>query len=206
MKCDTQQRENAMRCDVQPRVGLCVALALLMVIPRHGALLPAPAVHLKATIPPLGPLPSTCPSRPSPHIIAPYFGAAVGRFPVWYIGFGGPHATLNFSILPTPHYVSGYGWGVKGFVAIAPRVHGHITLYGARLGDKQPLYFDNDIAGPRPVHVLAIDVDAERGRSSRGYGGWVVALDGLYLPGAGCYALHASWQGGSWMVHFSAGQ
>jgi hypothetical protein len=39
-----------------------------------------------------------------------------------------------------------------------------------------------------------------------GVGEFSIWFDVLYLPGAGCYTLQASWPGGGWIVNFAAGR
>jgi hypothetical protein len=168
--------------------------------------------------PALGAAPATCDGPPPALTRAgpPQF-RALGSAPLWVSGFTGPYATLR---LGRAGSASGYdwaapytryGWPAPIVLVLQSGFTEAVTLSGWDLRDGHPLWFGVVQAGvwgpPRqvvapytldPAH-LTIDEGGEDDTGNFWYGY-------AFLPGAGCYALAATWPGGRWQVTVSAGR
>ncbi len=143
--------------------------------------LPTPTLYPTPTPAPpmaLGAVPQNCPSGPTPEAIGPNGLSGIGASPVWVFVFQGPHATLH---LAGEGSHTQYGWSTGFLLAIGP------TDVGVR-------------ASMHPeLSVLIGTVFASDGK-------WEEWATHLYLPGAGCYYLEATWPGGAWHLTFAAGR
>lgn len=108
-------------------------------------------------------------------------------FSAWATSQG--HATLPFGTRGKYGYAQKIGWW------ITPGV-GPIRLRGWNLRTRQPIWFGHPML-PNPDHHLIA---------------WPAAILRLhhapelaFIPAAGCYALLAQWNGGSWRITFGAG-
>ena len=84
-----------------------------------------------------------------------------------------------------------------------------VTVRGSDLHTGAPLWFTmtgNDGPATGVIAPQMTVVDPQQFFDSGGSGAhWWNGM--MYLPGAGCYTLQASWPGGSgWTVHFAAGR
>ncbi len=152
----------------------------------------------------LGPVPSTCPVAPEPMQIDPQYEKAMGGYPIWGIGFQGPTAQLVFpNDLRPPQFIfnTTFGWG-KEVLWIVRRSYtsGKVTLSGRNLTNNKPLAFSVGGLGPRT------EIQLYRPLSDAMDQDWVLYHSRVYVPMAGCYELHITWDGGSWALNFAAGQ
>lgn len=184
-----------------------------------GVRLATPTVVPGATgVPALGAAPASC-AGPPPALTraGPPQWRAVGSAPLWVGGFTGSYATLRLG--PTASANSEgwaapytrYGWPAPILLVLQSGFAEPVTLSGWDLRDGHPLWFGVVEAGvwgpPRqvvtpftldPAH-MSIDAGGsdETGAFWYGY---------AFLPRAGCYALAATWPGGSWQITVSAGR
>jgi hypothetical protein len=169
--------------------------------------------------PPLGPAPTSCGEElPALTPGGPPFGRwAIGREPVLLGGFIGPYATMPLGRAAstiaygwTAPYTP-YGWPAPiGLMVQAGLPSGPVTLSGWDQLTGHPLWFGFVVAGDwgAPQHVVPTFV-LDPTHPSIPAGGWASPetfwYGYVFLPGAGCYTLTASWPGGNWRVTVSAG-
>jgi hypothetical protein len=143
--------------------------------------------------------------------------SSIGRAPILVGGFIGPYATLPLGpVARAMAYTwaapySLYGWPAPiGLIILNSRITGPVTLSGWDLRTGYPLWFGFIVAGvwgaPQQVrHTFTLDLP----NPSFPAGGWDTTETFWYgyafVPGAGCYAIAATWPGGSWQVIVSAG-
>ena len=141
-----------------------------------------------------------------PTSVLPGYERQIGNFPVWLSSFGAPNTVLHLQ----PSFVTSrkdwQGWSVNFQVNVKLRYTSIILLSINDVNHiSSPLLRDPSdgshtwriVLNPlKPQHAL--------GPTGKQYiGTWNMSL---YLPGAGCYALDAAWNEGSWEVVFSAGR
>jgi hypothetical protein len=173
---------------------------------------PSPFPTPTLVAPPLGAIPGTCtpsptgPPRGGGHTIT----YAAGAGPVWVDGFDGPTAIISIARDAAGPY-SEYGWPVDTALALKGPFNEAVTLRGSDLRTGAPLWFSLTNAGPETGLVVPlVTVDPQQSIDSidstaRWWNGlWWNGL--LYLPGAGCYTLQASWSDGGWRITFAAGR
>jgi hypothetical protein len=168
----------------------------------------------------VGLAPAQC-SRQSPLLTQdgnPSLGEAIGKAPVLVGGFRGPYPTLPVgpaasAQLNDPGWTAPYTqYGWPGFIDLILHtgVAGPVTLSGWDVRTGYPLWFGLVVAGvwgaPQkmtstysldPAHP-AIPEGGSTALENFWYGY-------IFVPGAGCYTLSASWPGGSWQITVSAG-
>ena len=184
---------------------------------------PTPSPYLSPTLiaPAIGPVPPNCPPSAS---LVPFAPAAIipgaGGPDVWLVAgafyFSGPpsakampHAIAHLGSLSRSAYTP-YGWPVLVQVLVTSDFTPTITITGHDLHTGYPLWL---APGPNPVPEGAGPIFTTTPRQPEGSIGdignaqqsWNIWFGALYLPGAGCYTLQASWPGGGWTVHFAAG-
>ena len=135
----------------------------------------------------------------------------IGGSPVWVSGFEGSMKDNQASLYVSHGSYTRYGWKRQFFIDIEPGVTGKVFLRGERLSDGSPLwisvlktgqsYYDSKVT---PSVSVTLD-PKQPGHPDIEDTGWSVWGGVLYIPAAGCYALDASWPGGSWRVTFAAG-
>ena len=198
-------------------VAVLVAVIAAIARPQIGGIgavaYPTPTL-VQGTPPTPGPPPRSCtPAAPWPSYVSKEsgsFGGAIGASPVWAVGFDGPQANKLL------RGYSRYGWMTFVDFYVEPGVTAQVIVSGERLSDSVPMWISvSDVRetnfGQRAPSVRVILNPQERGlpvydNLSRGIGeDWALWSGVLYLPAAGCYALEASWPGGSWRVTFAAG-
>lgn len=162
--------------------------------------LPVLARAAAASSPSLGPLPTTCPTNAPPTTINPAFGTAIGMSPAWVVGFS-PGLALRMG---DPRYITHgpHGWYVKVLWVVAPGYHQRVTLRGSAAGGGTPLWFQIGQQPPSTAPVLNPQASPIPNQPA----GWADFPSYLFIPQAGCYALAASWSGGTWRLTFAAGQ
>lgn len=180
-----------------------MAYSVFAVLIGTGATHPSPGAP-----PVLGPKPTHCPASPGPVPTNPrYYGPGIGSSPVWYVGFNGPQATLDYGVYPHPLvYTKGLGWGHKSYLVIKPGFAGRITVSGGALRGHAPLHFDGVYAHNGGTTVVLDTRVLRRQYSPTYHQGWIDIVDDVSIPAAGCYYIQAHWRGGSWTRTFAAGQ
>jgi hypothetical protein len=153
----------------------------------------------------LGPAPASCsPVAPAPRTLPATFSGAIGASPLWVAWFDGPHATRHIEGLGGN---SRYGWEIAAIFAIEPGFAQAVVVRGVRLDDGSPLWFGH--AAPTVAVVLDSRQPGLTSDDNRSMGlrdDWAAWYTILSIPAAGCYALTATWPGGSWRVTFAAGR
>jgi hypothetical protein len=185
------------------------------VFPTSVPATPTPSPYPTPTlvsVPALGPVPADCPPG---SLLVDFDPAAsipgVGGPDVWFVAGAlvGAHgkpfpsrATAALGELSPSDYTP-FGWPVQMLVLVKPDFTQTITIVGRDLRTGYALWLagdQNETATP----TFTIDPSQPHGGTSDGQ--WSIWFGVLYLPGAGCYTLQASWTGGSWTVHFAAGR
>ena len=153
----------------------------------------------------LGPAPASCsPAAPAPRTLPATFSRAIGASPLWVAWFDGPHATRHIEGLGGNRR---YGWEIAVIFAIEPDFTQTVVVRGMRLDDGSPLWFGQ--AAPSVAVVLdpwQPGLTSDDNRSMGLSDDWAAWYAILSIPAAGCYALTATWRGGSWRVTFAAGR
>jgi hypothetical protein len=162
----------------------------------------SPAITPRAT---LDPAPQNCPVISQTQGFE-YRGAprVAGSSPVLVIGFGGPDAVLRHLKQAQPPEI---GWYRRIVLLVETDYAGTITLQGGELHGVAPIWFGMREHNQGPMTSLAVrPMDASIANHTRSDGDWGLSSATLFVPGAGCYFLSATWPEGQWIVFFSAGQ
>ena len=130
----------------------------------------------------------------------------IGQSPVWLTGFDGPRATVHLQGFSEPVAHNIYGWPILIQLMVAKNFTQPVTLTGSNLGSGPTIFFAF-YPGERPMDSLILGtqqsiinpIQPEPGQKAA----WIATM---FLFGAGCYYLTASWPGGSWTIHFAAGK
>jgi hypothetical protein len=163
----------------------------------------------------LGPAPATCaPPAPAPQTLSYGVEGAIGGPPVWVTWFDGPQATRHLGARGLGY--SRYGWLGTIFLAVEPGFTDPVVVRGERLDDGSPVWIGVLGSGQtfyQATPLVAVVLDPRQSgvpdyrRISMGLGEDWAAWDAtIYIPAAGCYAIEASWPGGSWRLTFAVGQ
>lgn len=166
---------------------------------------PTPSPNLTPTLiaPSIGPAPSNCPPGSPPVEFSPAVSPGIGGSDVWLVGpVTGPRSTARIGLLP-PNVYTQFGWPVQIPVLVKVGFAQTISLRGHDLHTGYALWLT---PGPPEAAMPALTIDPGQLQSSTSDGQWRIWFGVMYLPGAGCYALHASWPGGGWTVNFAAGR
>ncbi|MGO8946277.1 MAG: hypothetical protein ACLQUY_01170 [Ktedonobacterales bacterium] len=179
---------------------------------------PSPYPSPTPIAPAIGSVPTTCPPGSplvafDPTAIVP----GVGGQGVWLVadaflgtsggGNLGHSATAELGSLSPSDYTL-VGWPVQVMVLVQVGLTQPITLTGYDLWMTYSLWFSADANNPGAIDGAAplATIDPSQVASSTSDGRWKIWFGVLYLPGAGCYRLHASWPGGGWTVAFASGR
>lgn len=179
-----------------------------------GSAYPTPTL-VQGTPPELGPPPKSCtPAAQWPSLVTKVsgqFGGALGASPVWAVGFDGSESTAHVVL-----GYSRYGWKARINFYVEPGFTDHVVVRGERLPDGSPIWIgvddpEHNLSAAKPSVAITLDPktpglpdywNTSVGGVSEYWATWYATL---YLPAAGCYALEASWPGGSWRVTFTGG-
>jgi hypothetical protein len=130
-----------------------------------------------------------CADAARPQTISPDFAPAIGRSPVWAIGFGGLKATAED--------------GQKVLWAIDGRFSDPVTVSGWRVRGHTPLQIQ--LVGSQ--HTTSAILDPHHPLASQPYHRgwpkpWAYFPSNIFATQTGCWVLRARWPGGSWRVRF----
>ena len=166
--------------------------------------------------PAMGSIPTTCtPGSPLVAFAPTDTVPGIGGQGVWLtaaVFFGasgaanlGHGATAKLGSFSPSDYTLA-GWPVQVSVLVQDNLTHQITLTGQDLRTTYRLWFSADANNPGAVDEASPLATIDPSSVSASMSDWKIWFGVLYLPGAGCYRLHATWQGGSWTVVFAAGR
>ena len=136
----------------------------------------------------VGAMPAACQNQPTLAPLASGLPDVFGQLPLWLTAEG-PRASYRLDL-------SGDGVPVTFFVANSLTTH--VSIRGTNLVDGSPVGF---VAPPDPAATLLV-LSNQYQRAEGPYTEW---QGRAYFPKAGCYAMMATWPGGSWTFEVAAG-
>ena len=161
--------------------------------------------------PALGSAPADCPSSTAtPHVggFPNQLTYAVGGPDVWVDGFDSARAVTSITRDATGPYTQ-WGWPVGIALVLRDPFNAAVTLVAHDTRTNSPLWWaflgSDGYTVPRspPSRLIRSRIRGSLGATDGASKWWNGAL---YLPGAGCYTLRASWPGGGWTATFAAGR
>lgn len=178
---------------------------------------PTPSPYPTPTLiaPAIGPVPANCPQGSplvdfDPTAITPGIGGpdvwlVAGTFDGAHVPAPRPRATLAIGSLRPSDYTS-LGWPIQVMVLIKFGFIQPIILTGRDLRTGYSLWLSPDANNPgsSAEATPTATIDPSQLPSSTGH--WHIWFGVLYLPGAGCDTLRASWPTGGWTINFAAGR
>ena len=141
-----------------------------------------------------------------PTSILPGYERQIGNFPVWLSSFGAPDTILHLQPGIVSNRKDWQGWMVNFQVNVKLRYTNLILLSINDVNHISSPLLRDPSNGARIWRVVLNPLKPQHalGPTGKQYiGTWDMSL---YLSGAGCYALDAAWNEGSWEVVFSAGR
>lgn len=157
----------------------------------------------------LGPVPQSCPQETSlQNFVSPVFPPGVGGSPLWVTGFVGQgqarSAVLNHLVRAKPPQ---FGWYQQLTLVAETNYAGTVTLQGGIVGSTFPLWFGTFPHNDGLINTISVrPLDTSAPNHFGGDQQWGTLPIHVYIAQAGCYYLQATWDGGSWVVYFAAGQ
>jgi len=149
-----------------------------------------------------GGIPTSCVNVAPTASVGPLTGA-VGAAPFWIGGFVRSQATILLGSAKDPQkdpHVP-YGWhGALRWTA-QPGFTSKVTVTGANMSGGVPLWFQ---ASGGTARLAVLDPLAAPTQPAGG-ANWATGNFLVFVPRGGCYALRATWPGGSWQIIFAAG-
>ncbi len=131
-------------------------------------------------------------------------GRQIGNFPVWLAGIDAE--TVHLPTLTRKTMNGWKGWVIHLQIVGRYKYLSTISLNVLNTYGSIPALLHNPYTGTDSQRLF---IDAKHPMGFQGadnapnLGTWDIPL---YLPGAGCYALSASWGEGHWLINFAAGQ
>ncbi|HEV2461114.1 MAG TPA: hypothetical protein VGS80_22405 [Ktedonobacterales bacterium] len=189
----------------------------LTLLPTPLPATPTPSPYPTPTLvaPAIGPVPNDCPPGATLTAFDPAAtGPGVGSTDVWlyagaFLGPHGdvvdPHATAHLGTLRPSDYTE-YGWPVQVLVLVKPGLSQVITATGFDLHTGFAPFWLTPETEVNETVAPTITIDPSQLQSFTSDGQWKIWFGIVYLPGAGCYVLHADWAGGGWQAFFAAGR
>jgi hypothetical protein len=153
----------------------------------------------------LDPAPQNCPMISQTRGFE-YKGApqTVGSSPVLVIGFGGPEAVLIHLKQAQPPEI---GWYRRIILLTETNYSGTVKLQGGEVHGVSPIWFGMRQHNEGPITSLMIrPLDASSSNHTGSDEEWGLSTSTLFVPGAGCYFLAATWPNGGWIAFFTAGK
>jgi hypothetical protein len=177
--------------------GLCLVLALLFaaqVSQSYATGDPTPLAPDIEVAAEMAAMPTDCGILPDSVSPDPGISNAIGTFPIW-VGI-----TDGALPMPTEHYQDNpqlAGWWSTKLGWLIPKTYtGVVQLQGWNVADDSPIYFEFDHEAGAVTHAT-LDPD-EPGGFVDGLEAWAFFPSYIWVSKAGCYRLHAEWEGGMW--------
>lgn len=150
----------------------------------------------------LDPAPTACPVTPMPISTPPGLsGSWIGTSPLWTFPYGRRDPSASTIHGTTAWWVKRRGWELKFLWELSADETAPVALSITALATGQPVLFHiggvNDELTRNPVLDPAHPGIPDPFGEYQATKAW---SSGVYFPGAGCYALDASWSGGA--VHY----
>lgn len=136
----------------------------------------------------VGAMPATCANQPAVAPLASGLPEVFGQFPLWLTA-AGPRASYRLDLS---------GDGVPATFFVSNSLTSQVTIRGKSLANGSPLGF---VAPPNPAATVLV-LNNHYSRAAGPYTPWQARA---YFPAAGCYAVTATWPGGSWTFDVAAG-
>jgi hypothetical protein len=161
----------------------------------------------QASIPaPLSSAPASCPGSASPQPLASDLGLAIGKAPVWAVGF--TTGTDGRAVLAKPGEATRVGYGMKVLWVAERSLSATVHVDGSQLGSRAPLRFQPATSDSQsPQNELVLDPSAPSDTTSVSPSGsrFLRYPSLIFIPVAGCYSLRAKWSTGYWEAVFASG-
>jgi hypothetical protein len=143
--------------------------------------------------PEMGAAPTNCGILAESMAIDPMIPHAIGTWPIW---FAVPNS-LGIVDMPTQHYqknpeLEGW-WSTKAAWFIDKDYVGEVHIEGFNVEDNSPMYVEFDELTTRST----INPETPGGFVD-GLDDWAFFPSYVWVSKAGCYQIHAEWDGGSW--------
>jgi len=178
---------------------------------KRGATGPTPTPN-PTTNPAASAYPQTCPGGVTTLTSATPFIGTAGAGPVWFGGFqSAPGQSAQATLTQLAPKGDRYGLPIQVVLFIRSDTHGPVTLSGIDLHGGRALWFSFTSIGngrdlPPDAHTPATSFAFTPQRPDPGVPTfWYGSYGTLYVPGAGCYSVRATWPGGAWRITFVAG-
>lgn len=136
----------------------------------------------------VGAMPATCANQPAVAPLASGLPEVFGQFPLWLTA-AGPRASYRLDLS---------GDGVPATFFVSNSLTSQVTIRGKSLANGSPVGF---VASPNPAATVLV-LNNHYSRSGGQYTPWQARA---FFPAAGCYAVTATWPGGSWTFDVAAG-
>ena len=155
---------------------------------------PAPEVARR-----LAEAPRSCPGpRPRREEVSRAYAPLVGARPLW-AGFYARYEPQRGVMVAPDAPRTEQGFRVKVLWVMGPAYEGRVSLSGENRTTRAPVGFHFEHTGDTTEPVLAPDV------AGIGEGGWKEFPSYAYFDGAGCFAVEATSERGSWRIGFGFG-
>ena len=188
-------------------LSLALAFSLAQASPARGSS-PRQSPPLPRVASSFGTAPANCP-RVDPKLVHMRHNTNPNSTPdiITWVGNGAlvGHSGWEFHnhrlLLPFGLTRTKYGYPQKVFWQRSRRAPAKIALYGWNLHSKQRIWFGVPVDNDNPQHLMAWPSGLVRSQFVNN----ASAPTLTFVPSAGCYAIRATWKGGSWTVPFAAG-
>ena len=161
---------------------------------------PTPAVE---AAPEMEAVPENCGQLAKPTVVDPLV-EAIGTWPIWVALPNWDGETEGVLVIPNErdykHPEQEGWWSMKIAWFIPLSYSGEVRLRGYNLADDSPIYFEfdelTDVAILNPEHPGGFVAELTD---------WAFFPSLVYVSKAGCYRLHAEWDGGLWEQTIAVG-
>lgn len=158
---------------------------------------------------PLGPPPSSCPPSPQPDTMS--FPDGFGTYGSGVRLMGKDIVWIPEPSFPTVAHLESRGytqWPALSIVwELGPDATDAVSVQATNIQTGAVLWWIHGAPPDLSSQTLTLDADVPGPATYAGIPekGWQQFESSLLIPQAGCYALDATWAGGSWHMTFSAG-